>query len=78
MDGSRLLHLNNYLTFKDAIIGRLLLAAGHPDKARQRLEMALGHAEETGMHFYDAELLRITSARFHGSARAPQRPGRRA
>jgi class 3 adenylate cyclase/tetratricopeptide (TPR) repeat protein len=64
VDGSRLLHLNNYLTFKDAIIGRLLIAAGQPDKARQRLEMALWHAEETGMHFYDAELLRLQAHTF--------------
>jgi class 3 adenylate cyclase/tetratricopeptide (TPR) repeat protein len=64
VDGSRLLHLNNYLTFKDAIIGRLLIAAGQPDKARERLEMALGHAEETGMHFYDAELLRVRAHTF--------------
>jgi hypothetical protein len=67
VDGSRLLHLNNYLTFKDAIIGRLLLAAGQPDKARQRLEMALGHAEETGMHFHDAELMRVRAHTFAGS-----------
>jgi tetratricopeptide (TPR) repeat protein len=64
VDGSRLLHLNNYLTFKDAIIGRLLIAAGQPDKARQRLEMALGLAEESGMRFYDAELLRIRAHTF--------------
>ncbi|MGB9308362.1 MAG: adenylyl cyclase, partial [Mycobacterium sp.] len=64
VDGARLLHLNNYLTFKDAIIGRLLIAAGQSDKARQRLEMALGHAEDTGMHFYDAELLRVRAHTF--------------
>jgi len=64
VDGSRLLHLNNYLTFKDAIIGRLLIAAGQPDEARERLEMALGHAKETGMHFYDAELLRVRAHTF--------------
>jgi class 3 adenylate cyclase/tetratricopeptide (TPR) repeat protein len=64
VDGSRLLHLNNYLTFKDAIIGRLLIAAGQPEKARQRLGMALEHAEETGMHFHDAELLRVRAHTF--------------
>jgi class 3 adenylate cyclase/tetratricopeptide (TPR) repeat protein len=64
VDGARLLHLNNYLTFKDAIIGRLLIAAGQPDKARERLDMALEHAEETGMHFYDAELLRVRAHTF--------------
>jgi hypothetical protein len=64
VDGSRLLHLNSYLTFHDAIVGRLLIAAGQPEKARERLEMALRHAEETGMHFYDAELLRVRAHTF--------------
>jgi class 3 adenylate cyclase/tetratricopeptide (TPR) repeat protein len=59
VDGSRLLNLNSYLTFHDAIVGRLLIAAGQPEKARERLEMALRHAEETGMHFEDAELMRL-------------------
>jgi tetratricopeptide (TPR) repeat protein len=59
VDGSRQMHLNIFLTFHDAIVGRLLMAAGQPEKARERLEMALRHAEETGMHFYDAELMRV-------------------
>jgi tetratricopeptide (TPR) repeat protein len=59
VDGSRLLKLNSYLTFHDAIIGRLLIAAGQPEKARERLEMALRHSEETGMRFQEAELLRL-------------------
>ncbi|AWT57413.1 ATP-binding protein [Mycolicibacterium smegmatis] len=58
VDGSRMMSLNVYLTFHDAVIGRLLTAAGHPDRARERLDMALRHAEETGMHFHDAELMR--------------------
>ena len=32
VDGSRLLHLNSYLTFNDAIVGRLLIAAGRRRK----------------------------------------------
>jgi class 3 adenylate cyclase/tetratricopeptide (TPR) repeat protein len=64
VDGSRLMQLNVYLTFQDAIIGRLLIAAGQPEKARERLEMALEHAEETGMHFYDAELMRLRAQTF--------------
>jgi class 3 adenylate cyclase/tetratricopeptide (TPR) repeat protein len=72
VDGSRLLHLNVYLTFHDAIIGRLLIAAGQPDMARERLEASLRHAEETGMHFYDAELMRL---RAHA---LPERQMRRA
>lgn len=58
VDGSRMISLNVYLTFHDAVIGRLLTAAGRPDRARERLDFALRHAEETGMHFHDAELMR--------------------
>ena len=64
VDGSRLLHLNSYLTFHDAIVGRLLIAAGRPEEARERLDMALRHAEETGMHFHDAELMRLRAHTF--------------
>ncbi len=59
VDASRLMHLNVYLTFHDSVIGRLLIAAGRLDKARERLEMSLQHAKETGMHFHDAELMRV-------------------
>ena len=59
VDGSRLLHLNIYLPFHDAVIGRLLIAAGQPQKARERLETALQHTQDTGMHFHDAELMRL-------------------
>jgi class 3 adenylate cyclase/tetratricopeptide (TPR) repeat protein len=65
VDGSRLLHLNSYLTFHDAIVGRLLIAAGQLEEARKRLEMALRHAEETGMHFHDAELMRLRAHTFN-------------
>ena len=64
VDGSRFIHLNSYLTFHDAIIGRLLITAGQPEKARERLEMALRHAEETGMRFHDAELTRLVAHTF--------------
>jgi class 3 adenylate cyclase/tetratricopeptide (TPR) repeat protein len=64
VDGSRLIQLNSYLTFHDAVVGRLLIAAGQPEKARERLDMALRHAEETGMHFEDAELLRMRAHTF--------------
>jgi class 3 adenylate cyclase/tetratricopeptide (TPR) repeat protein len=70
VDGSRLLHLNSYLTFNDAVVGRLLIASGRPEEARERLEMALRHAQETGMRFYDAELLRLRAHTFN------ERPGR--
>ena len=64
VDGSRFMHLNSYLTFHDAIIGRLLTAAGQPEQARERLDMALAHAEETGMRFHDAELMRVRAHTF--------------
>jgi class 3 adenylate cyclase/tetratricopeptide (TPR) repeat protein len=64
VDGSRFMRLNTYLTFHDSIIGRLLIAAAQPQQARARLEMALQHAEETGMHFYDAELIRLRAHTF--------------
>jgi class 3 adenylate cyclase/tetratricopeptide (TPR) repeat protein len=64
VDGSRHMHLYIYLTFHDAIIGRLLIAAGQPEKARERLDWALRHAEETGMHFHDAELMRVRAHTF--------------
>jgi class 3 adenylate cyclase/tetratricopeptide (TPR) repeat protein len=50
---------NIYRTFFDASLGRLLIAAGEPEQARARLDTALQLAEETGMHFYDAELRRL-------------------
>jgi class 3 adenylate cyclase/tetratricopeptide (TPR) repeat protein len=51
--------LNIYRTFFDAMLGRLLIADGQPDQACARLNMALRLADDTGMHFYDAELLRL-------------------
>jgi hypothetical protein len=40
------------------MVGQLLTAAGRPDEARARVDIALQIAEDTGMHYYDAELLR--------------------
>ena len=51
--------LNAYITFFDSVLARLLIAAGQPDQARARLDTALQLARDTGMHFYDAELLRL-------------------
>lgn len=59
IDASRFLHLNVYLTFHDAVIARLLIDAGRPVAARSRLDLALRYAEESDMHFEDAELLRL-------------------
>ena len=51
--------LNAYLTFFDSVLARLLTAAGQPEQARARLDTALQLAQDTGMCFYDAELLRL-------------------
>jgi class 3 adenylate cyclase/tetratricopeptide (TPR) repeat protein len=43
----------------DALIGRLLIAAGRHNQARNWLDTALGITAEKGHQFYDAELLRL-------------------
>ena len=59
LDTLRTLEVNIYRTFYDGVVGRLLIAAGQPEQARARLNTALHLAQDTGMHFYDAELLRL-------------------
>ena len=39
-----------------------MIAAGEPEQARARLGTALRLAEDAGMHFYDAKLLRLVPA----------------
>jgi hypothetical protein len=50
---------NIYTTIFDVVLGRLLIAAGQPEAARERLDTGLSLAQDTGMCFYDAELLRL-------------------
>jgi tetratricopeptide (TPR) repeat protein len=50
---------NLFRTAYDAVLGRLLIAAGRPAAARECLDTALALAKDTGMCFYDAELLRV-------------------
>jgi class 3 adenylate cyclase/tetratricopeptide (TPR) repeat protein len=59
VDASRSFGQNAYTTFFDALLARLLLAAGQPEQARDRLNIGLQLAGDTGMHFYDTELLRL-------------------
>nr|WP_255506095.1 adenylate/guanylate cyclase domain-containing protein [Mycolicibacterium sp. 018/SC-01/001] len=54
----RSLGLYAYQTQYDCVVGRLLIAAGRLDEARDRIDGALQIAEDTQMHFFDAELLR--------------------
>lgn len=56
---SRSMHTISLITFYDGILARLLIASGDLPKARERLQTGLDLAEQTRMHFYDAELLRL-------------------
>ena len=47
------------ITFYDALLARLLIAAGQFEEAQARLQTGLELARQTGMHFYDAELTRL-------------------
>ena len=59
LDTLRTLEVNMYTTVFDAVLGRLLTAAGRPQEARERLDVGLKLGRDTGMRFYDAELLRL-------------------
>ena len=59
VDAWRALEVRSLITFYDAVLARLLIAVGQPAEARARVQLALDLAKETGMSFYDAELLRI-------------------
>jgi class 3 adenylate cyclase/tetratricopeptide (TPR) repeat protein len=48
-----------FVSFYDAVLAQLLAAAGKPDEARERIDVALQLGEETGVNFYRAELLRL-------------------
>ena len=60
----RAVGLNAYQTQYDCAIAGLLTAAGRSEDAAARIEVALSLADDTEMHFYDAELLRAR-ARTH-------------
>ncbi|HSS23106.1 MAG TPA: adenylate/guanylate cyclase domain-containing protein [Mycobacterium sp.] len=59
LDTLRTIEVNIYTTVFDGVLGRLLIAAGQPETARERLDIGLSLAQDTGMCFYDAELLRL-------------------
>jgi len=71
VDAWRSTEMNLYITFVDGFVGRLLTAAGELDRARERLNTGLEFARESGMQFYDAELLRLR-AHTHGDPAAVQ------
>jgi class 3 adenylate cyclase/tetratricopeptide (TPR) repeat protein len=55
----RAMRLMIYLPLFDAVVGRLLLAAGDAEAARECFDTALQTTAETDLRFYDAELLRL-------------------
>ena len=59
LDTLRTLEVNMYFTVYDAVLGRLLIAAGQTEHARNHLDTALRLAQDTGMCFYNAELFRL-------------------
>jgi hypothetical protein len=59
VDAFRGLGVIALIMFYDAVLARLLTAAGESEEARNRLQIALDLADQTGMHFYDAELMRL-------------------
>ncbi len=59
VDAWRAFDVKCLITTYDGFIARLLIAAGQGRDARERIDAALALASETGMHYYDAELLRI-------------------
>ncbi len=59
VDTWRAAGMKPYLPFFESVLGRLLIAAGQPEQARDRLNTELQLAEDTGMCDYDAELLRL-------------------
>nr|WP_305728644.1 adenylate/guanylate cyclase domain-containing protein [Mycobacterium sp. GA-1285] len=63
----RSLGLFAYQTHYDSIIGRLLNKAGRYEEAQERINAALEIADETDMHFYDAELLRARACTYTDS-----------
>jgi hypothetical protein len=59
VDSLRAVELNEYVTYFGGVLGRLLIAAGKHELARQGLDAMLVLADETELRFYNAELLRL-------------------
>lgn len=72
LDNLRAIGVNIYTTVFDAVLGRLFTAAGQPEAAREHLDTGLALARDTGMCFYDAELLRLR-ARTHDTTETTAR-----
>jgi class 3 adenylate cyclase/tetratricopeptide (TPR) repeat protein len=65
VDTLKTVEVNEFVTFFDSVLGRLLIADGQAERARAVLDAALQFADDSEMRFYNAELLRLRS-RTHG------------
>ncbi|MEA2770667.1 MAG: hypothetical protein QOD93_3629, partial [Acetobacteraceae bacterium] len=59
VEGWRAAQLKTFLASYESVLARLLTAAGKPEAGRERVNLALQMAQDTGVHFYEAELLRV-------------------
>jgi hypothetical protein len=59
LNALRRMDVNIYTTMLDGVLARLLIDTCAPEQARERLDIGLALAHDTGMSFYDAELLRL-------------------
>lgn len=65
----RAVHLVTFLAVYESMAAQCWMAMGEPERARARIEVGLLHAEETGLNFYRAELLRHRSATWEDTRR---------
>jgi len=59
VEGWRAAELKSYLASYESVLVRLHTAAGNQQAARERANLALEMADDTGVIFYKAELLRV-------------------
>jgi tetratricopeptide (TPR) repeat protein len=64
----RAAQLKTFLASYESVLARLLTAAGRLDGGRERVDLALQMAQETGVHFYEAELLRVRAHTYDDQA----------
>jgi class 3 adenylate cyclase/tetratricopeptide (TPR) repeat protein len=57
--GWRAVELRTWLAFYDTALVRVLIRAGDLNAARAHVKLSLQMADETDIHFYDAELIRL-------------------
>jgi class 3 adenylate cyclase len=65
----RAVHLVTFLTVYESMAAQCWLAVGEPERARARIEVGLIQADETGLDFYRAELLRHRAATWNDTDR---------